>query len=130
MKKLSLFFITLFAAAAILVPVFTAPASADLVTDAQCNDPNCVNQQDKAATEACNKDNGCDIVAKYLNPFIKFLGVTVGVIWGGIEYSSSGGDPQKSASGKDHITMAIIALLGYFFIYAAIHFLLPGGTTG
>jgi hypothetical protein len=143
MKKAYLFLLAFIAATIFMVSSLTSFASADLVQDAQCTGANCVPQcSDSAATgntsnscdpasQACSKSN-CDLVAKYVNPLILLLticvglAVTVGIIWGGIEYASSAGDPQKSASGRRHITMAIIALLGYFFIYGAIKFLFPG----
>jgi hypothetical protein len=157
MKKLSLFLITFLAALSLTGSVFAA----DLVKDAQCSSSACVTCCDPASptcnnsdptkcggadcskqsnndpilcAKPCSKDNGCDLVAKYVNPFIKFLGilvglaVTIGIIWGGIEYSSSGGDPQRAASGRRHITVAVIGLVSYFFIYALIHFLMPSGT--
>lgn len=83
--------------------------------------------------KGCDKAAGCNIVNKYLNPFIKFLTIVVGIavvmgiIIGGIQYSSSGGDPQKVATAKTRIRNAVIALLAYFFIYAFIQFLTPGG---
>ena len=48
--------------------------------------------------------------AKYLNPTIRLLSavagslVIIGLILGGIQYSASGGDPQKAAAGKAKIT--------------------------
>jgi hypothetical protein len=140
MKKITLLLLTLLSVTGLTLAVSTPLVSAtDLVQDAQCQatdkaqciDPN----TDAAATADCTKDN-CDIIAKYINPFMRLLGivaglaVTVGIIWGGIEYSSSAGDPQKSASGKKHIVVAVIGLLVYFFLYAALKFLMPAGTTG
>jgi hypothetical protein len=145
MKKLSLFILTLLAASCMLGSALTASVYADLVQDAQCTGSSCVTCCDPAAPtctgndpakcgDDCSKNNGCDIVGKYVNPFIKFLGilvgiaVTVGIIWGGIEYSRSAGDPQQAANGRRHIRVAAIALISYFFIYAFIHFLMPAGT--
>jgi hypothetical protein len=84
------------------------------------------------ALNGCANES-CDIVKKYVNPLIVLMGIlvgiaaTIGIIWGGIEYSSSGGDPQKAASGKRHIVAAIIALIGYFFVYGLLNFLIPSG---
>lgn len=141
MKKLSLLYISFLAALGMLVPVLTSTASAegstvDFKAEAQCQTTDtteCVDEaQDPAATGDCTKDS-CDLIGKYVNPFIKLLGiivglaVTIGIAYGGIEYSSSGGDPQKASSGKKHITMAIIALVAYFFLFAGLKFLTPGG---
>ncbi len=77
-------------------------------------------------------DPGCTIVTKYLNPFIKLLSVlagvsvVVGIIIGGIRYSMSGGDPQKTAQAKTIIRNSIVALLVFFFLFALLKFLIPG----
>ncbi len=70
---------------------------------------------------------------KQINTFISFLSVIVGIacafgiIIGGIEYSMSGGDPKKAASGKDHITKAVIAVVLFGFLYTFLQFIVPGG---
>jgi len=83
----------------------------------------------------CTVDK-CDIINLYVDPFIKFLTIIVGIvvtiaiIIGGIQYSMSAGDPQKAASAKGHIRAAIIALVAYFLLYAFIQFLTPGSGLG
>jgi Type IV secretion system pilin len=73
----------------------------------------------------------CDLIKKYLNPIIGFLSafvgiaVTIGIISGGIRYASASDDPQKSAAGRQMIRNAIIALVAYIFLYAAIKWLVP-----
>ena len=77
--------------------------------------------------------NFCDLVAKYVNPAIKILSamvgilVTIALILGGIEYSTSAGDPQKAAKAKGRITKAVLALVAYIFLYAFLQFIIPGG---
>lgn len=83
---------------------------------------------------SCAKDGGkdCDLVAKYVNPFIVFLSaavgiaVTIGIISGGINYASAGSDPQKVSKGKHQIQNALLALLAYIFLYAFIKWMVPG----
>lgn len=81
----------------------------------------------------CSKLAKCDLVTKYLNPFINFMAAFVGVavvislIIGGIQYSSSAGDPQKVGAAKNRIRNAIIALVTFLFLYALLNFLIPGG---
>ncbi|HEX8227373.1 MAG TPA: hypothetical protein VF572_05910 [Candidatus Saccharimonadales bacterium] len=97
---------------------------------------------DPAATKYsldCNGDNkpdaNCNIISKYLNPFIRVLtvmvaiAVVIGIIVGGIQYSSSAGDPQKAAAAKDRIRNSIIAFIFFLFLYALLRFLIPGGDT-
>jgi len=75
---------------------------------------------------------GC-LFTKYINPFIQafsaLVGIAIiaGIIWGGIEYITSAGDPQRAASGKKHIVNALIALVSYGLLYAFLQFMVPGG---
>lgn len=77
-------------------------------------------------------DTNCNIVNKYLNPFIEVLtiltgiAVVIGIMYGGIQYASSGGDPQKTATARRHIRNSIVALLLFFFLYAFLRFMIPG----
>ncbi len=75
---------------------------------------------------------GC-LFAKYINPVIATLSVlagiavVIGIIMGGIQYSSSAGDPQKAAKGKSTITKALVGLVSFLFLYSALQFFSPGG---
>lgn len=53
--------------------------------------------------------------------------VTAMIVIGGIQYASAGGNPQKVAAAKTRITNAIIALVAYFFLFAFLQWLVPGG---
>jgi hypothetical protein len=82
----------------------------------------------------CTDPSNCNIVTDYVNPFInKFLApmailaVIIGVIWGSVEYTTSGGDPQRVASAKAHIQKALIGLVSFMFLYALLNWLMPGG---
>jgi hypothetical protein len=92
--------------------------------------------QDKASKGCVNSqsiDEQCGLIDKYLNPFIKFLAavvgvvVTAGIITGGIQYSTSAGDPQKAAKAKDHIMKSVAALVAFAFLWAFLEWLVPGG---
>ena len=80
----------------------------------------------------CNADT-CDLINNYLNPFISLLTAVVGIvvvlsiIYGAIQYTSSGGDPQKVAKAKSHIVKTVVALFAYIFLFAFLQFLVPGG---
>lgn len=69
----------------------------------------------------------------YVNPVVNLLSalvgmvVVIGIIFGAIEYTSSGGDPSRAASGKKHIVNALIGLLAYILLYAFLEFIIPGG---
>lgn len=153
MPKLFKYFLVVFVAATIATPVFmfTPVGAADpagsgnpLVDDAKCVETEQAKCVQCVATDYINEDctiktdNGtctaqtCDIMAKYVNPFITALtgiagiAAVIGIMIGGIQYASSGGDPQKSSSAKGHIRKAIIALVAFFFTYAFLQFLIPG----
>lgn len=105
--------------------------SAASTTTKKCN-PLKETCPDPAAKASCD-DDACDLVQLYLNPAIALLSGLVGlvvagsIIFGGIEYSSSQGDPQKAAKAKSRITNAIFALIAYLFLWAFLQFLIPGG---
>ncbi len=154
MKKIIVFCLALLTITSMSFTVVNSPpvsAGANLVDDAKCQEtgsakcaPNCPDPASgkpvpagcpaardcrSAGTDAAS----CNVVAKYLNPLINALGilagvaVTIGIIVGGIQYASSGGDPQKAAEGKKHIKMAVIAFVGFLFMYTFLSFLIPGG---
>lgn len=93
-----------------------------------------VNCTDPAAkkTGTCD-NNGCNLIGRYVNPAITVLSALVVVasiaslIYGGIQYSMSAGDPQKIAEAKDRITKTIIAFIIYLFLFSFLQFLIPGG---
>lgn len=64
---------------------------------------------------------------------VRFLSLGVGVvvvgsiIWAGIQYSTSRGDPQAVSASINRVTNSFIALLLYIFIFAIANFLVPGG---
>lgn len=78
-------------------------------------------------------DKQCDLVALYVNPAIQLLSITVGLvvaaslIMGGIQYTTSSGDPQKTSAAKGRIQNTLMAFLAYAFLYAFLNFLIPGG---
>lgn len=89
---------------------------------------------DTAATSGnCASVSKCDLITKYINPFIKFISalfgliVVISIIIGGIQYGSSAGDPQKAAAARNRIRNAIIALVTYIFLLSLLNFLIPGG---
>ena len=81
----------------------------------------------------CNLDDGCNLIDKYVNPFIDFLSIAFGLIavisliLGGVQYSTSEGDPQKSSQAKSRISNTILAIFAYMILYAFLQFIIPGG---
>ncbi|MDB5170380.1 MAG: hypothetical protein JWO35_74 [Candidatus Saccharibacteria bacterium] len=97
-----------------------------------CENGKCVDQA-ADPNAICNKANGCDLVAKYVQPAINLFSVSFGLIAvislivAGIQYSASTGDPQAVSKAKDRIIKTIFAIVAYFFLYALLQFLIPGG---
>jgi hypothetical protein len=86
------------------------------------------------ANQKCTVSN-CDLMQKVINPLIKFFAaalgiiVTISIVIGGIQYASSADDPQAVAKAKQRIITAVLALLGFIFLWAILQWLVPGGVT-
>jgi hypothetical protein len=115
-----------------------------------CTASNVVNSQDCGCTKANPSDCGCqtttstgqvvgcdttgnDFIDHYLAPIISFLGAGVGlivvimIVVGGIQYSTSGGDPSKASAAKQRIRNALIALVAFGLMYSFLQFIVPNG---
>jgi hypothetical protein len=118
--------------------VGTASAAAGSETPEQVStdNPKChgPGQPKNGATPTAPAGYNC-IYQNYLVPLgvvlsaLVGVAVVAGIIIGGIQYSTSGGDPQKVAAAKARITKALIGLVVYFFLYAILQFIVPGGVT-
>jgi hypothetical protein len=93
-----------------------------------------------AYAKAANEDpaafcsiGSCDLIASYINPAIDLFSLSFGLIAvisliiGGIQYSSSQGDPQKTAAAKNRIYKTMMAVFIYLFLFSFLQFLIPGG---
>jgi len=84
----------------------------------------------------CSDLRKCRIIKDYINPFIKLLAaiagisIVIGIIVGGLQYSSSAGDPGKVAAAKKKMASALIALVCFMFLASFIRFVAPGEITG
>jgi hypothetical protein len=102
------------------------------------NTNNCQNNPQSCSDPAANPDakcdnHDCDFIRKFINPAINTLTACFGIIavisiiLGGINYTTSEGDPQKVSRAKNRIFNTIIAVVAYIFLYAFLQFLIPGG---
>ncbi len=72
-------------------------------------------------------------VLDMLFALLRFVSAGVGlvvigsIIWAGIQYSTSRGNPQSTEASIKRVTNAVIALLLYIFSFAILNFLVPGG---
>ena len=87
----------------------------------------------KKCNEATNKDPEDNCVMKYINMAITFLSAGVGlvviimIIIGGIQYTSSSGDPQKVGAAKQKIFNAVLALVAWVLLLGFLNYLVAGG---
>ena len=87
----------------------------------------------KSPASCTESGKGCSLYSSYINPAINLLSglvvlvAIVSIIIAGIMYSSSGGDPQKTAKAKSRIINTLLALLAYIFLYSFLQFIIPGG---
>ena len=93
-----------------------------------CSKSDCVD----SATTPCSQSS-CDFIGNYIDPAINVLSACLGLvavislILGGINYTTSEGDPQKTARAKSRIFNTIFAVIAYLFLYTFLQFLVPGG---
>jgi hypothetical protein len=103
----------------------------DYTTDTNIQQPDTSAKDCNDKSGQLNRDN-CGIV-KYLAIFINVLSGVVGVVvtgvivWGGIEYATSGGDPGKVQAAKKKIYNGIFSLVAFIFTYAFLQYIVPGG---
>lgn len=80
--------------------------------------------------DACVTDNP---ITKLLLTVVNFLSALIGIIViaviivAGIQYTTSGGNPQAAAQAKKRIINAVTALVAFFFLFAILQWLIPGG---
>ena len=85
-----------------------------------------------AATH-CTSSSNCDLIGLYINPAINLLSAIFGLIavisliLGGIQFSTSEGDPQKASKAKNRISNTVVAIFAYAVLYGFLQFLVPGG---
>jgi hypothetical protein len=102
--------------------VVAAPASAASPCDKKTPTPN--------SLQDCLKENP---IIKDVKTLVNFLSAGVGIvvvgsiIFAGIQYIVAGNNPNAVGAAKKRIQDTLIALLAFFFIYAFLDFLIPGG---
>lgn len=95
----------------------------------------CVAESSNDNPDLASDEDGGKIMA-YLQNGVNLLtalaglAITASVIIGGIQYSTSGGNPQASAAAKKRIGNAFLALLALVFLYTFLQWIVPGGIFG
>ena len=78
-------------------------------------------------------DGSCNLYKKYINPLITFLSalvgiaVTIGLIIGGIRYSTAGSDTAQVTAARKQIKNSLVALIVFLFLGTLLNWLVPGG---
>jgi hypothetical protein len=110
-------------------PGSSCNTSCDQAQDSKCTDP-AISQPLPGCS---NSNSNCNLIQEYVVPTINLLGATFGLIavisliLGGINYTTSEGDPQKVSRAKIRIRNTIFAIVAFLFLYAFLNFLIPGG---
>lgn len=96
---------------------------------------------DAPSTKTCcptgtqNDASKC-LFAKYVNPAVRLLSAVaavatvIGITVGGIQYSTSAGDPQNVAKGKGKVINGLMGFVAFLFLASFIQFMSPGGQGG
>lgn len=111
----------------------TQPASA--VPPAPCSqktvdyNAKCDIEQDCTNSDLTQDCQITDVLIKFINILSGIVGVVVvGVmVFSGIQYSTSAGDPQAAAAARKRIINAVLALVFYAMAYGFMQWLVPGG---
>lgn len=90
-------------------------------------------QQSQPSSDNCSVKAGCDLIGKYIDPFINLLSACFGLIavasliYGAIQYITSEGDAQKASRAKTRMVNTVFAIIAYAVLYGFLQFLVPGG---
>lgn len=116
-------------------PPLTLPESPD-PSSGTANSCDSANPEERCEIKAeCSGDlsqDNCGIT-RYLAILINLLSGMVGVtvvcvlIVGGIQYSTSAGDPQAAAAARKRISNALLALVAFGMMYGFLQWIVPGG---
>lgn len=100
----------------------------DLNTDALTNTSR-TQLRNCRGTDCLNKNPLVILTKLVVNVLSALVAVVVigVIIFAGIQYTSSGGDPNRAAQAKKRITNAIIALVAYMFLFTIFEYFIPGG---
>ncbi len=117
-----------------------SPSNNSKNNESASNSPEPITDAERQALADCGSNGESAQACLSKNPLVKwtlyainFLAAGVGVvvtimiIIGGIQYASAGPNPQQVQAAKKKIANALIALVAFFFLYAFMQYLVPGG---
>jgi hypothetical protein len=110
------------------------PGGSCTTSCAEAQDSKCTDPAISQPLPGCASSNSnCNLIQEYVVPTINLLGAAFGLvavislIMGGINYTTSEGDPQKVSRAKIRIRNTIFSIVAFLFLYAFLNFLIPGG---
>lgn len=119
----------LLAALLIVTSVLLMPALTASAAPAKCGDV------ETSIDFGCTGDT-TNSITNIILYVINFLAVGVGIAvvggiaWGGWVYASANGDAGKAKEGRMIVINAVIGLVLFLVLWAAVNFLVPGGLFG
>jgi fumarate reductase subunit C len=125
MKIIQRALLTLIAVVALLVPAVPVFAAGTAIPAPTTGEFNCTGD-----LQACTKKNP---IVQWINFFVNtiaviiFVGATAMMIFAGIQYMTAADNAQKIQDSKKRITNVIVGLIAFFFLYAFMQWLIPGG---
>lgn len=112
-----------------VAPSPPAPSPTGVDTD-KIQNPDRDHNENCSGGQDCLEDNELVIIAKVVvNLLSALVGivVTIVIVLAGIQYASSGGNPQAVASARKSIVNGVIALVAFGLLWTGLQWLIPGG---
>lgn len=97
--------------------IFTRPVLADNA----CSESNII---------TCTEEDGITYLIKTSISILTVLiaiAAVIGIIYGAVLYTSSGGNAENTKKARGIITNTIIGIVAYALMYVILNFLIPGG---
>lgn len=103
--------------------------------DDPSNDKPCVPEKlkDTGDPAASGKKNFEYFVNQYINPLMFVLtaliglGSAISLVYAGIQYTTSAGDPGKAQEARERFTKTVVGLIAYLFLFGFLQWVVPGG---
>jgi hypothetical protein len=136
--SLGMFFLTLGGGLALAMPAHALNITPNVNTKYQCGSGQnavevSINIGCYGASCQSSNPHGCSALLDGIFAIIRILSAGVGivvvgsVVWAGIQYTTSRGDPAATSKAIERLRSTVIALLIFIFGYAILNFIIPAG---
>lgn len=118
----------MFVISAITLSLLVFPAAAQLNTISNC-------KSSFGIAECADNDNASTLRDKIVvigNAFLTILGIVavIAIIWGGVQYIMSAGEPDKARTAKHTIIYAIVGIVVVILSAVIVRFIVESGVGG